>query len=110
MNSIFAQKKMPTAVIGGNDLCAIGALRAAHLAGFHVPGDISIVGFDDIHLAEFTEPPLTTVRLPRDEMARRVVSWLVATIEEQPLSTDLSVPLETRLVLRHTTGEAKRAW
>lgn len=108
MNSVFAQKKMPTAVIGGNDLCAIGALRAVHLAGFHVPGDISIVGFDDIHLAEFTEPPLTTVRLPRDEMARRVVSWLVAAIDEQPVAADIGEPLETRLVLRQTTGEAKR--
>ena len=98
---------LPTAVLGGNDLCAIGALRAVHKAGLKVPDDISIIGFDDIHLAEFVEPPLTTVRLPREEVARRVVCWLVASIEEQPEANGMGDPIETRLVLRETTAEAR---
>lgn len=108
MNEALARQHLPTAVIGGNDLCAIGALRAVHSAGFQVPQDISIIGFDDIHLAKFTEPPLTTVSLPRDEIAGRVVSWLVSVIEERPVVAELGPPIETRLVLRQTTAQARK--
>jgi LacI family transcriptional regulator len=107
MRTLLTGSNIPTAVIGGNDLSAIGALRAIHRAGLKVPRDISIIGFDDIHLAEFTEPPLTTIRLPRDEMARRVVSWLIAEIEDPQTSADLGEPLETKLVLRESTDWAR---
>jgi LacI family transcriptional regulator len=107
MNQVLLGDEWPTAVIGGNDLCAIGALRAVHRAGLKVPDDISIIGFDDIHLAEFTEPPLTTVRLARDELATRAVSWLIATIEERAPLDMVGEPLETHLILRQTTAEAR---
>jgi LacI family transcriptional regulator len=107
MNEALAHPVRPTAVLGGNDLCAIGALRAVHQAGLRVPTDVSIIGFDDIHLTEFTEPPLTTVRLPRQELATRTVTWLVDAIEEHSPKVQVP-PLETHLVLRQSTAEASR--
>lgn len=60
----------PTAIICSNDMTAIGVLRAAYLKGLHVPQDLSVVGLDDIDFAEFTLPPLTTIRLSRADLAR----------------------------------------
>jgi DNA-binding LacI/PurR family transcriptional regulator len=62
--------KRPTAVICSNDMTAIGVLRAAYLEGLRVPQDLSVVGLDDIDFAEFTLPPLTTIRLSRHDLAR----------------------------------------
>ena len=59
----------PSAVMGSNDLTAIGMLGAIHEAGLKVPGDLSLVGYDDIQLSEYTQPALTTLRLSRTEIA-----------------------------------------
>ena len=59
----------PTAIICSNDMTAIGVLRAAYLQGLQVPRDLSVIGLDDIDFAEFTLPPLTTIRLSRSELA-----------------------------------------
>jgi LacI family transcriptional regulator len=67
----------PTALLAYNDLVAIGALRAAHALGIGVPGETSIVGVDDIDVAAFVEPPLTTVRQPKQEMGARAVDLLL---------------------------------
>ncbi len=60
----------PTGIICSNDMTAIGVLRAAYMAGLRVPHDLSVIGLDDIDFAEFTLPPLTTIRLSRAELAR----------------------------------------
>ena len=60
----------PTAIICSNDMTAIGVLRAAYLQGLRVPQDLSVIGLDDIDFAEFTLPPLTTIRLSRADLAR----------------------------------------
>jgi LacI family transcriptional regulator len=60
----------PTAVLCSNDMTAIGVLRAAYMAGLRVPQDLSVIGLDDIDFAEFTLPPLTTIRLSRTDLAR----------------------------------------
>ena len=60
----------PTAIICSNDMTAIGVLRAAYLKGLRVPQDLSVVGLDDIDFAEFTLPPLTTIRLSRADLAK----------------------------------------
>jgi LacI family transcriptional regulator len=60
----------PTAILCSNDMTAIGVLRAAYMQGLRVPQDLSVVGLDDIDFAEFTLPPLTTIRLSRRELAR----------------------------------------
>ena len=69
MKRILDSRARPTAVMASNDLTAIGAMGAIAEAGLRVPQDISVVGFDDIHLSAFTIPPLTTVKLPRAEIA-----------------------------------------
>jgi LacI family transcriptional regulator len=60
----------PTAILCSNDMTAIGVLRAAYMEGLRVPQDLSVVGLDDIDFAEFTLPPLTTIRLSRTDLAR----------------------------------------
>ena len=92
----------PTAILASNDLTAIGVMRGIQAAGLKVPGDISVVGFDDIWLARFTDPPLTTVRLSRTELGLRAFHALVpdansATVEDSAV--------DTRLVVRETTRQ-----
>ncbi|HXR37655.1 MAG TPA: LacI family DNA-binding transcriptional regulator [Terracidiphilus sp.] len=60
----------PSAIICSNDMTAIGVLRAAYMEGLRVPDDVSVIGLDDIDFAEFTLPPLTTIRLSRADLAR----------------------------------------
>jgi LacI family transcriptional regulator len=60
----------PTAIVCSNDMTAIGVLRAAYMENLRVPQDLSVIGLDDIAFAEFTLPPLTTIRLSRVELAR----------------------------------------
>jgi DNA-binding LacI/PurR family transcriptional regulator len=96
----------PTAVLASNDLTAMGVMRAVRRAGRSVPRDISIVGFDDIRLAEFTEPPLTTVRLPRMELAEHAFHALLRGGGEHPKSKP-DYKVETHLVIRETTCPAR---
>lgn len=70
MNRILARPVRPTAVLCSNDLTAIGAIGSAHLLGLGVPEDLSVVGFDDIELSAFLHPPLTTVHVPRVQIAQ----------------------------------------
>jgi DNA-binding LacI/PurR family transcriptional regulator len=95
----------PTAVLASNDLTAIGMMRGIQAAGLTVPGGMSVVGFDDIWLAQFTDPPLTTVRLSRTELGQRAFHALVpdsaSTTEGGQNSTDLTV--DTNLIIRETT-------
>jgi LacI family transcriptional regulator len=66
----------PTAVICSNDMTAIGVLRAVYLQGLRVPQDLSVIGLDDIDFAEFTLPPLTTIRLSRSDLAKAAIDAL----------------------------------
>ena len=81
----------PTAVFCGNDVLAAGALRKARELGVDVPSDISIIGFDDIELADVVHPPLTTVHVPHREMGRLAALALVNLLQEgiQPETIDL---------------------
>ena len=65
-----ALAKRPSAIVCSNDMTAIGVLRAAYMEGLRVPQDLSVIGLDDIDFAEFTLPPLTTIRLSRADLAR----------------------------------------
>jgi LacI family transcriptional regulator len=106
MSRIFERRPLPTAVLSSNDLTAIGALRAIRQHGLHVPDDISVVGFDDIALAEFTEPPLTTVRLPREEIAGRAFDALLTSLAD---TTRMGVEymISPQLVVRESTAKAR---
>jgi LacI family transcriptional regulator len=79
---LLALPNPPTAILCHNDEVATGALNAAYRLGYSVPGQLSIVGFDGTPLAEFTTPPLTTVRLPFAEMASAAVDLMVQRLEE----------------------------
>jgi len=72
----------PTALICSNDMIAIGVLRAAYMKGLRVPQDLSVIGLDDIDFAEFTLPPLTTIRLSRSELAHAAFEALRQQAEE----------------------------
>jgi LacI family transcriptional regulator len=93
----------PTAIFAFNDNIAIGAIQAARARGVSVPGDLSIVGFDDVEHATIVTPTLTTVRQPLAEMGRTGVSLLNRLLERQRFET-LHVELATRLVVRESTG------
>lgn len=95
-----------TAVVCGSDLMAIGAVRAARSRGLSVPGDVSVVGFDDSSLLAFLDPPLTTVRQPVAPMGSAAVSALVDAIAGQPVAAREYV-FAPELVLRGSTGPAR---
>lgn len=76
MQQLLARQKNPQAVICSNDLTAIGALGAIHRTGLRVPKDISLVGFDDITMSAYTEPPLTTIHLSRSAIAHAAFTAL----------------------------------
>lgn len=83
MKRILSSSAKPTAVLASNDLTAIGAMGAITEAGLRVPDDISVVGYDDIQLSGFTMPPLSTVRLPRSEIARAAFDALFAAMQPE---------------------------
>jgi DNA-binding LacI/PurR family transcriptional regulator len=70
-----------TAIICASDPLALGAIRAVRRRGLHVPGDVSVVGFDDSAFMKYTDPPLTTVRQPIESMGRAAVDRLVSQLE-----------------------------
>ena len=95
----------PTAILCSNDMTAIGVLRAAYLKGLRVPHDLSVVGLDDIDFAEFTLPPLTTIRLSRGDLARAAFEALRQQAEESsPSNIDREFLVSTSLVLRGSTA------
>ena len=103
-----ALRKQPTALVCSNDMTAIGVLRAAYMDGLRVPEDLSVVGLDDIDFAEFTLPPLTTIRLSRVDLARAAFEALRAQVEnaESP-NLQREFLVSTSLVVRGSTAPPK---
>jgi len=103
---LLASGRSFTAIFAGNDGMAIGALDALHDAGLRVPVDVSVVGVDDILLASYTQPPLTTVAQPKQDAGCLAVGFLIDRIggSDQP---PRSVVLDTHLVVRESTAAAK---
>lgn len=92
-----------TAVFAANDLSALGVLSALATRGRRVPEDVSVVGFDDLPLAAFTTPPLTTVHQPATEIGRRATEILLELTRGKRARTTRHL-LEPRLVVRDSTG------
>lgn len=102
---LLALKTKPTAIMCSNDMTAIGVLRAAYNAGLRVPQDLSVVGLDDIDFAEFTLPPLTTIRLSRADLARAAFEALRQQAEAVPGTKPVREFLvSTSLVVRGSTA------
>lgn len=105
MEKLIALDELPTAVMCSNDMTAIGALHALYRTTLKVPEDISVVGFDDIHLAQFMLPPLTTVQMSCKALAVAAVEALRSSIEEDhPKTQRKELPIPTRLVVRQSTA------
>lgn len=108
MKQVMQSSIKPTAVFVCNDLMGIGALSAAHEAGIRVPQDISLVGFDDIELAHFSSPPLTTVAQPKQRMGEMAVDMLLERIQSKREQAK-QVLLQPTLVVRASSGPAPGA-
>ena len=102
---LLAGSRRPTAIVACNDLMALGVMRAAQEYGLVVGQNLSVVGFDDITLAENAHPPLTTVRQPIYQIGRHVCYMLVRTLSGEALDVDESqVLFEPELVIRDSSG------
>lgn len=94
-------KTRPTAVFCANDTVALGAMRAFSDAGIRIPADLSIVGFDNIEMASFVKPALTTISVPTDTLAHFAVNILIDNIEhKRSIPVTVQVPFE--LVVRES--------
>jgi DNA-binding LacI/PurR family transcriptional regulator len=100
--SLMTLKNPPTAIFCYNDMTALGVLRALHARKLHVPGDVSVVGFDDLFIASYTDPPLTTVRQPRRRMGLLAMECLLQLMQGQYPSQAITVAAE--LVVRESSG------
>jgi LacI family transcriptional regulator len=101
---IVTHAELPTAVVCSNDMTAIGVLHGLYRTTHKVPDDISVVGFDDIHLAQFMLPPLTTVQMSCKLLATAAVQALRAGIEpDHPRAAQKEWSIPTHLVVRRST-------
>ena len=105
MEEILGMAQRPTAVVTTNDLMAVGALQAAQQAGVSVPRDLSIIGFDDLPIAAWVSPPLTTICMSRQEIAKRAFASLLnaSPVNHTPLSFKRSI--HPRLIIRGSTAK-----
>jgi LacI family transcriptional regulator len=98
-------REKPTALLCSNDMTAIGVLREAFEQGIQVPQELSVIGFDDIRMAEFVTPPLTTVQMSQAELARLAFTALIDEVNrEAPAPKGTELTLKTKLILRRSTA------
>ena len=99
MEAALAGPRRATAVFAHNDAMAMGAVRALRDAGLDCPRDISVVGYNDVPMADCLDPPLTTIRLDGDEVGRRAAEAVLTAIRGLPLPAD-GPPVPADLVVR----------
>ena len=107
MQALLEKSREFTAIFCFNDIAAIGAIRALKDAGCTVPGDVSVVGFDDIQSAAYATPSLTTVRQPLMEMGKRGAQILLDRIANRDKEYPSEITMMPELVIRESTGPAK---
>jgi LacI family transcriptional regulator len=100
---ILTQELSFDAVFCGNDLIAIGAIKALKSAGIAIPADVGVVGFDDIYMAMMVEPELTTIRQPNYEIGYKAVELLVGVLEKPAQTVERNIELPTELIIRKST-------
>ena len=103
---LLAQKARPQAVFAANDVMAVGCLYALHEAGLRVPHDIAIAGFDDVPIARFVAPPLTTVRARIAELGRRAVENLALQLDTPDAEPNRTQTLACEIIVRESCGVA----
>ena len=105
MCQLLTLDEWPTAAVCYNDMMAIGAIQAAHQAGLHVPNDISIAGFDNIDLATYVTPPLTTFHQPRYELGQLAAKKILHNLNrETTVDRSLISTLRGELIVRQSTA------
>ena len=107
MQALLEKTRDFTAIFCFNDIAAIGAIRALKDAGLTVPGDVSVVGFDDIQSAAYSTPSLTTVRQPLLEMGKRGAQVLLDRIANREKQYPAEIVMAPELVVRESTGPAR---
>jgi len=104
VESLLALDSRPTAIIGGNDLMAIGAIKRIQQSGLQVGKDIAVCGFDDIPLAAFVNPPLTTIHQPIYDIGKQTTALLIDIINNRRLA-NVNILLAPTLVVRESSGK-----
>ncbi|QAY66853.1 substrate-binding domain-containing protein [Paenibacillus protaetiae] len=107
MQRLLQQANPPTACFAGSDPMAIGALRALHEAGVPVPDGMALAGFDDIELAAFAQPSLTTVKVYAEQLGRTAVQLLAERLEGREAA--MHVMLDPVLVVRESSGAPSKS-
>lgn len=102
LRALLEQPRRPTAIICGNDVLAFGALLECQARGITVPQSLSICGFDDLEFASQLQPPLTTIRIPADEIGTRAAECLLSAIDGRTVPRNVEVPIS--LVVRGSTA------
>jgi LacI family transcriptional regulator len=101
---LLAVTPSPTAIFAANDSMAIGVLSALRDAGRRIPEDIAVAGFDDIPLARYMDPPLSSVRVPISSLGRRAVEMLLKGVSERNAHIRAHRRVQTELVIRQSCG------
>ena len=104
VSTLLALDPRPTALFAANDAMAIGALHGLREAGVDVPGDMVVVGFDDIPTTRYVSPPLTTVHVPIQELGQRAIQHLLDRLQTSDEALPAHETLATELVLRRSCG------
>ncbi|MBN2324228.1 MAG: LacI family DNA-binding transcriptional regulator [Spirochaetes bacterium] len=100
-------RSAPTAIIGVNDLLAIGAMKYIREKGYDVPGEIAIAGHDNIALSSLVSPQLTTVNIPVEQIAAEAITQLIRKIQN-PRSRNSDIVIDTQLIIRQSTEQVKK--
>jgi LacI family transcriptional regulator len=106
---LLTQAKRPSAVFAANDMMALGCMHAFREAGLRIPQDIALAGFDDIPVARYVAPPLTTVRVRIADLGRSALESLAALIEDPDCQTTAESAFGFEIVVRETCGASSAA-
>ncbi len=104
MQQLLAQTSRPTAVFMGNDLMALGAMRAIGEAGLRIPDDISLIGYDNLEISAYFSPPLTTIHQPKRRLGKLAVTTLMNAINDQPTADKVRM-IDPELIVRSSVRQ-----
>ncbi|HTI74418.1 MAG TPA: LacI family DNA-binding transcriptional regulator [Mycobacterium sp.] len=105
---LLSRRDRPTAVFASSDVVALGVYEAARSLGLAIPGDLSVVGYDDLRIAQWAGPPLTTIHVPLAGMAEQAVR-LALRLRDEPDLAFSRIDLDTSLVVRESTAAPRRS-
>jgi len=109
MMKLLSQDPLPDAVCAFDDVTAFGAIRAIYDQGMRVPEDIAVVGFDDVMVSNFYNPPLTTIKQPIQNLTEAASKYLVQAIEDETCQSAECIAFEPELVIRKSTNRSKNS-